>query len=58
MRTEVDVPHGRIVGLCEVKGRVFVATEERVYELVDGLWHPMVFADKLEGAGGGPVTDG
>lgn len=34
----------KIVSMCTVNGRIFVATEQRIYELVDGIWHPMVFA--------------
>jgi hypothetical protein len=37
-----DAP-ARVVSMCEHKGRLFVATEQRVYEMVDGKWHPMVF---------------
>ena len=35
---------GIIVSLCEHKERLFVATQDRVYELIDGIWRPMVFA--------------
>lgn len=37
-----------IVALCECKGRMFLATQSRIYELTDGVWRPMVFAIELE----------
>ncbi len=37
-------PEGAIVGLCEFRGRMLVATERHLYELIDGVWHTMVFA--------------
>jgi hypothetical protein len=36
-------PPTPIVSAVECQGRMFVATTERVYELVDGLFHPMMF---------------
>lgn len=40
-----DTPPGgaRIVAMVELKGRIFLATEDHVYELVDGLFRKMVF---------------
>lgn len=37
-------PRDRIVSVVEHKGRLFMATERCVYQLIDGIWHPMVFA--------------
>lgn len=42
-----DAPH-RVVSMCEHKGRLFVATERRVYELVDGALRPLVFVADTE----------
>jgi hypothetical protein len=39
---------GRIVGICASDGRVFLATEGHVYELIDGMWHRMVFAEHMQ----------
>jgi hypothetical protein len=33
----------KIVAICSVKERVFIATEQRIYELIDEIWQPMVF---------------
>lgn len=44
----IDAPHP-IVAMCEHNGRVFLATQQRVYELVDGLWRPMIFVDAEQG---------
>lgn len=50
-------PPFRVVALCEHQGRFFCATEQRVYELIDGMWHPMIFVDGKEGIAFG-VADG
>lgn len=44
----VDRPSGPIVGLVQHKDRFFVATHEKVYELIDGIWYPMAFAAPAE----------
>lgn len=33
----------RIVSVCAFQGRLFLATERHCYELIDGVWVPMVF---------------
>lgn len=45
-----------IVALCEHQNRFFLATQQRVYELVDGVWHPMVFVNEQEGMAFGKET--
>ena len=35
----------RIVSMIEYKGRLILATEKQVFELVDGAFRPVVFAD-------------
>lgn len=50
LKLVADAP-ARIVAMTEFKGRFLVATEERVYELIDGVLHPMVFVDGGSGAG-------
>ena len=47
VKMAVDFPH-RVVAMCERDSRFFIATEQRVYELVDGVWMPMVIAVKKE----------
>jgi hypothetical protein len=39
-----DAPH-RVVSMCEFQNRLFVATEGRVYELIDGVLHPLMFVN-------------
>ena len=39
----VEVTPQRIISMVVVSERTFVATERFVYELVDGVWEPMVF---------------
>jgi hypothetical protein len=34
----------KIVAMVSHNGKAFVATEQRVYQLIDGIWCPMVFA--------------
>lgn len=41
-----------IVGLTEFKGRLFCATSEDVYEMIDGRWHPMQFVQRSNYKGG------
>lgn len=38
----LDSPH-RIVALLEFKGCMYVATEQRVYTLINGALRPLVF---------------
>lgn len=38
----LDSPH-RIVAMIEHKGNMLVATEQRVYMLIDGAMRPLVF---------------
>jgi len=35
---------GPVSAMCEHKGRLFLAAGSLVYELVDGIWCPMMFA--------------
>ena len=35
----------RIVSIIEHKGRLILATERQLFELVDGAFRPMVFVD-------------
>lgn len=42
------VPPYAIVAMCSVRDRLFVATERRVYELVDGVLRPLVFVSQEE----------
>lgn len=55
---QADAPY-RIVSMCTVRDRLFVATECRVYELIDGVLRPLVFVTQEEAftaaEGGGPA---
>lgn len=48
----IDFPH-RIVAVVPHDGRLFLATEQRIYELVDGMWRPMIFVNGDEGMASG-----
>ena len=41
-------PEGRIVSIAVMGERVFVATENRVYELIEGAFRPLVFVRGAE----------
>lgn len=40
---------GTIVGICQCGGAIYVACQFRVYQLVDGIFVPIGFADVKEG---------
>jgi hypothetical protein len=44
--TDVTLAPAKILSVTEIKnGHVYVVTEEKVYQLDNGKWRPMVFAD-------------
>lgn len=43
MQPKGTSPPHRIVSMVMHQERYFVATERHVYELIDGVWCPMVF---------------
>jgi len=44
----VSPPAGKIVAVCECKGVLYVATESRVYSMVDGVFRPLVFSAEVK----------
>lgn len=48
----IEAPY-RIVALCEYQGRLYVATEHRVYVQANGVFHPVIFADGINPAKSG-----
>jgi hypothetical protein len=45
LKKNVDSPHKIISVTLLATGRLIMATETRMYELINNVWEPMVFAD-------------